>query len=101
MSEKSRSDIIDDIETHIAKLGGHFSEWYVGVANSPRTALFKRHKLKESGDPWISRKAITGLQAAEVAEYFVSARKTKGRFEDTDVDEIYVYAYKMKPHTKP
>jgi hypothetical protein len=101
MSGKSRSDIINDIEAHIQKGGSNFAEWYVGVAASPKNNLFKVHKLRQTGDAWIARHAFDHAQAAEVAEYFVTSRHTKGRYRDSKPGDEYVYAYKMKPHTTP
>ena len=101
MAGKSRSDIIADIEAHIQKGGANFAEWYVGIAASPKSNLFKVHKLRESGDAWIARRAFDSAQAAEVAEYFVTSRRSKGRYRDAKSGEEYVYAYKMKSHTNP
>lgn len=101
MAAKSRSDIIADIEGHIAKGGGKSSDWYVGIASSPKTNLFKVHKLRETGDAWIARHALNHAQAAEVAEFFVTTQGSKGRFRDPKPGEDYVYAYKMKSHTTP
>lgn len=100
MAEKSRSEIIDDIEHHIAKGGGVFREWYIGMSASPKKSLFGTHKLKEKGDAWIARRAATEMQAGEVVEYFITSRGTRGSAA-TNVGNVYVYAYKMKPHTKP
>ena len=101
MAAKSRSDIITDIESHVLKIDGDFRGWYIGIAASPKTNLFKLHKLREVGDAWIARRAFGSAQAAEVAEYFVTTRHSKGRYRDPKPAEEYVYAYKMKSHTSP
>lgn len=101
MAVKSRSAIIQDFEAHVAKNGGDFAGWYVGVTAAPKKRLFGEHGLKAEGDAWICRRAIDGLQASEVAEYFATVRDTKGGKRASGVDDDYVYAYKMKPHTRP
>ncbi|CAA7614528.1 conserved hypothetical protein [Candidatus Terasakiella magnetica] len=101
MAAKSRSEIIDDIEDCIGRNGGAFGEWYVGITGAPKAKLFSQHKLKEKGDAWISRLAKDELEAQEVAEYFRSTRKTKGGASSAAATDLYVYAYKIKSHTKP
>ncbi len=101
MAGKVRSVIIKDIEDHVAKNGGGFGEWYVGVTANPKHSLFTQHRLRNSGDAWISRRAVDDLQAAEVEDYFKSVRRTKGGGGRTSLDDVYVYAYRMKAHTRP
>ncbi|MTJ82700.1 MAG: hypothetical protein F8N37_17055 [Telmatospirillum sp.] len=101
MSGKTREQIIHEIETHIANIGGNFQEWFLSVSDKPKNALFNVHGLRSSGDAWIARKAKDDLQAWDVEEYFRTVRKTRGARGETSLDHIYVYAYRMKPHTKP
>ncbi|MFN3077745.1 MAG: hypothetical protein ABT940_12885 [Alphaproteobacteria bacterium] len=97
---KSSSEIIQDVETYIARFGGVFGEWYVGTSTDPKHALYKVHKLKE-GDPGLLRTSHTEIQAAEVVEYFVQTRRTKGKVEQPESGRLHVYIYKRQPHTKP
>ena len=101
MAAKSRSEIIADIEAHVAKNGGDFTAWFTGVTANPKKALFQDHRLKTEGDAWICRRAMASDQASEVAEYFATVRGTKGGNRASGMDEEYVYAYKMKSHTRP
>jgi hypothetical protein len=101
MAAKSRSEIIGDIEDCIGRNGGSYGDWYVGFTGSPKTRLFGQHKLKEKGDAWISRRAKDEHEAHEVAEYFRSTRSTKGPAGKAGDADVFVYAYKLKPHTKP
>ncbi|HLN23946.1 MAG TPA: hypothetical protein VK558_08180 [Patescibacteria group bacterium] len=101
MAGKARADIISDITQHIAKNGGGWGDWYVGVTDSPKQALFTAHRLRSTGDAWISRKAKDDLQAVEVEEYFRTVCKTVGNPGRTTLDHVFVYAYRRKPHTKP
>ena len=101
MAIKPRSAIIADLENHMATNGGGFSDWYVGVTDKPKEQLFSVHKLRSSGDAWISRKAMTDMQASEVEEFFRTVRRTKGNPGRTTLDHVYVYAYRLKAHTRP
>lgn len=100
MSGRKRSEIIADLEAHVGKFGGDYSEWYVGVTANPKERLFTQHRLRSSGDAWIARRAMDDLQAAEVQEYFKSVRKTQGGVKGT-LQDVFVYAYKRKSHTRP
>lgn len=100
MAAKSRSEIISDIEDCIAKNGAKFGEWFVGCTGAPKAMLFTQHRLKPTGDAWITRLAKDELDARDVVEYFMSARKTKGRPKDVRDTDLYVYAFKIKSHTR-
>lgn len=95
---KSKSEIMDDIQSFIGRNGGNNKEWYVGTAPDPKDQLFKTHGFKK-GDYGLIRQAPSELQAAEVAEFFVG----QGAKGDPNVkrDADSVYAYKLAPHTKP
>ncbi len=98
---KSRSEIIGDIEAHIASNGGVFNKWVVGVTDSPRRALYQEHNLQPGTDSCISRRAHDTFHAREVAEYFQTVQKTR-RGKNGGADHaVHVYAYQMKKHTKP
>lgn len=97
---KSASEIIRDVENYVAKFGGVFTEWVVGTSSDPKNALYKIHKLKE-GDPGLVRTSHTEIQAAEVAEFFIQTRRTKGQVEQPESGRLHVYIYRKQPHTKP
>lgn len=101
MTGKARSEIIQDIEAHIAKNGGGWGDWFVGVTDRPKHALFSQHGLRATGDAWIARKAKDDLQAMEVRDYFRTVRKTKAQASAGSLDHVFVYAYRCKTHTKP
>lgn len=100
MAAKSRSEIIGDIEDFISRNGARFNEFYVGCTGAPKAALFTRHSLKQTGDAWISRLAKDEYESHEVVDYFLSTRKTKGRRGERQDTDLYVYAFKIKSHTR-
>ncbi len=95
---KSKSEILDDVQAFVAKHGGKYKEWYVGTAEDPKSVLFSTHKFK-NGDKGLYREAMSEIQAAEVAEFFIGqgAKGHGGVKSGADC----VYAYKMAQHTKP
>lgn len=100
MTAKSRSDIIGDIEDFIGRNGAKFGEWFVGCTGAPKAALFTQHKLKQAGDAWISRLAKDELDAHDVVEYFRSSRQTRTKPKAQQDTDLYVYAFKIKSHTR-
>jgi hypothetical protein len=101
MAAKSRSEIIGDIEDFIARNGGEFGGWYVGVAAAPRAKLQRQHRVKDKGDACIARRARDEYEAHEVAEYFRTTRGTRGPGGQPGEEDVCVYGYKIKSHTKP
>lgn len=98
---RSRSEIIGDIEDYIGRNGDNFAEWFVGATGTPKARLFTQHKVKQKGDAWIARQAKDEYEAHEVADYFRTTRRTKGQPAEPRATDLYVYAYKLKSHTKP
>jgi len=97
----SEDEIKRDIEAHIAKGGGGYRAWYVGVSKDPRDRLFNGHGVHEQGDWWIYRQAYSSAAARRVEAYFVQQRGTDGGSGGGDEDADYVYAYKKAAHTRP
>lgn len=100
MAAKSRSQIIGDLEDYIGRNGGDYREWFIGATGAPKAMLFTQHKVRQSGDAWIARLAKDELDARDVVEYFVGSRKAKGRAKEARDTDLYVYAYKIKSHTR-
>ncbi len=100
MAAKSRSAIIGDIEDYIAANGGVFEEWFVGCTGAPKEMLFTQHGLRTKGDAWISRLAKDEVDARDVVEYFMTTRKARGRRRDVRDIDLYVYAFRIKSHTR-
>ncbi|HSV28018.1 MAG TPA: hypothetical protein VLL76_00625 [Candidatus Omnitrophota bacterium] len=100
MAGKSRSEIIGDIESYVGRNGGVWGEWFVGVTGAPKQKLFAQHKVRQTGDAWISRLAKDEHEAHEVAEYLVTIRKAKGKFGAPRDTDLYIYCFKIKSHTR-
>lgn len=97
----SEHQIKTDIKDHMAKLGGKYMDWYVGITADPRTRLFEEHGVDEESDAWIFSQANSSVAARRVEEYFVDTLGTDGGRGGGDQDTDYVYAYKKQAHTNP
>ncbi|CAA7626737.1 hypothetical protein [Magnetospirillum sp. UT-4] len=100
MAVKSRSVIIGEIEDHITKYGGDFAEWFIGCTGTPTATLFTKHQVREKGDPWIVRRAKDEYDAHDVVDYFRASRNAKARPREPRDTDLYIYAFKIKGHTK-
>jgi hypothetical protein len=78
-----------------------FSNWYVGLADQPKEALFDLHGVRNAEDPWLYKQLLTNRAACTVQNYFIEHLKTAGvpaieQSEDVDC----VYLYKIAAHTR-
>ena len=96
---KSKTDIIDDIESYIAEYGGGISRWYVGVAADPEERLFEDHSVDKESDPWIYSPASSSNVAREIEKHFLD-NGAKGGTGGGDDDTKFVYAYRIRSHTR-
>jgi hypothetical protein len=67
-------EMIADIEGHIRKFGGGFSEWCVGTAKDSRGPFFRRHLVADLGDGLAYREAFTTTAAQTVVDHLVNDR---------------------------
>jgi hypothetical protein len=97
----TEEQIKTDIKAYMAKGGGSYSSWYVGVSKDPKERLFTGHGVYENGDLWIYRQAYTSNAARNVESYFINTLGTDGGAGGGDKDADWVYAYKKNAHTNP
>ena len=88
---KSKTEIINDIQSLMARKGGKSSDWYVGQAADPKGELAK-HGFRK-GDVGAIRTAATEMQAHDVVEYFVGSIRTQGEVENVVPKTFHVYVY--------
>ena len=98
---QDKQKIIDDIKKYILKSKGDYSSWYVGVSSDARKSLFEEHKVKEKGDRWIYKTAITSEIAREVERYLLVVLKIDGVVGSGEETDKMIYAYKKVAHTDP
>ena len=97
---KTRAEIIAEIEDHIEDRGGPFGKWYVGIAADAQDRLFNDHSVKKEGDVWKFCRAASSAEARKIEKYFIDTKGTQGGPGGGDESLVFVYAYKIKSHTR-
>jgi hypothetical protein len=92
--------IVSDIVSYIQQAGGDFSSWYVGIADDPRSSLFKDHNVDEASGLWIFDNAITENCARNAERRIIEENKTQGIIGGAGYTTTSVYAYKVTPTTR-
>jgi hypothetical protein len=86
---------------YIKEFDPKFSNWYVGLADQPKQALFDLHGVREAKDPWLYKQLLTNRAARTVQEYFVEHLRTAGaQVTEQSEDVDCVYLYKIAAHTR-
>ena len=92
-------EIIQAIQSHVAKRGGDWWEWYVGIAADAEDRLFSDHNVRREGDAWIYKKARTSRVARDVEAYLIETHCAQGGPGGGDENTRTVYAYRTADHT--
>jgi hypothetical protein len=86
---------------YIKEFDPTFSNWYVGVADQPRQALFEHHGVRDAEDPWLYKQLLTNRAARPVQPYGSAHRKTAGASPVEQSENVdCVYLYKVAAHTR-
>ena len=96
--QKSRTQILDDIESFMERHKAPLEQWYVGTAVNARDRLFGFHKLKAQ-DVALFRRAANESDAASLAALLVK-RGAKGD-ATVRMGAHSIYAFKLSIHTNP
>ncbi|SDR98366.1 hypothetical protein [Bradyrhizobium canariense] len=86
---------------YIKEFDETFSNWCVGISDSPKQTLFERHGVRDDADPWLYKQLLTHRAARTVYDYFVEHLKTAGiqpAASSNDFDCVYLF--KMATHTR-
>ena len=94
------TEIIQAIESHVAKCGGDWWEWYVGIAADAKSRLFNDHNVCREGDAWIYREAQTSRVARKAEAYLIEEHGAQGGPGGGDENTRTVYAYRTAVHTE-
>src|SRR6266700_2874685 len=93
------NSIVTSIKDYVRKIGGQYSDWYVGIAQNPEDRLFQDHKVHRNG-AWIYDNAGSRESAARIEDYFVTRLGTKGNPGGGTDATTWVYAYRIERHTE-
>jgi hypothetical protein len=91
-----KDEIIADFEAQIRKMGGEYSEWFVGVAKDLREPLFETHLLEDKNDGFLYREAFTPGCAREIRGHFVTQRAATIDASSRQGGRL-IYAYRKTP----
>lgn len=97
----TKQEVIADLRGYLARLGGPYRTWYVGITADPRARLFRDHGLDEKADVWVSRECESSEVAREVEELFARVLGADGGPGGGDASTRWVYAYRKSPRTRP
>lgn len=98
---KTNREIVTDIKFYISEQGGRYRDWYVGVSKDAKERMFQQHKVKERGDLWIYRQAVSSAVAREVVDHLVNMLGFDGETGGGDETADMVYAFRKSEHTEP
>ena len=92
----TKSEIITDFNRYIENHGGPTATygWYVGITAKPAQRLVDEHKVNETTDAWIYRKANSASIARAVEKAYLDVGY-KGGGGGGDNRSAYVYAYRI------
>ena len=98
MAQKSRTEILEDLEGFMKRHAGPRNAWYVGTASDARKELFGVHGFKAS-DVGLYRHAGSDSDAASLAGLLMK----RGAMGDSSTrpGATNVFLFKMAAHTKP
>jgi hypothetical protein len=86
---------------YIKEFDESFGNWYVGISDNPKRALFETHAVRDDRDPWLYKQLLTFRAARTVQAYFLEHLKTKGQVPDSESEDFdCVYLYKINQHTR-
>ena len=91
--------IIDDINNYIQKVGGSYSDWYVGIGEDAQDIVLNIHKVNSNF--WMYKETESPQIAREVVNYFVNTLGTDGDVGAGDYAGHVVYACKKAKRTNP
>lgn len=94
--KKDYNEIIADINSFLSKIGGHYSDYYVGITNDIERRLFNEHKVKNC---YIYRTGKTDEISRDVEKHYLD-KGCKGGSGGGDEDSKIVYCYKITKDTE-
>ena len=89
-----------EIINYIARAGGSYRQWYVGIATDPRSRLFVDHNVDERHDAWVYVDCGSHTQARAVESQLLHLGCSGGDGGGS-VTTRFVYAYRMTSGSRP
>lgn len=96
--QKSRTQILEDLEGFMKRHTSARGDWYVGVAADARKELFDVHGFKAS-DVGLYRHAGSAGDASSLAGLLIKRGAKGNADEKRGADNVFLF--QMNTHTKP
>jgi hypothetical protein len=100
MEVQTAQQVYNEIEAHIKKQGGAYSDWYIGIASDWENRLFNEHQVPRK-DYWFITRQCQNNQAARNVEEALLKLGCDGGGGGGDDKTVYVYAYLKGTMTNP
>jgi len=82
----------ESIMNYVAKRGGAYGYWYVGVTRDVKKDLFKKHNVDKNKVPWFYKDAFDYSEACRIYEYMLKAGFDGDKIpKDIKAKTVYVY----------
>ena len=99
-NQKSKQQIIDELQAHITEQGGEYSDWYCGITKDIKSRVYSYHKVLEKNHWYMTRGCKTNTIAREIEEHFLDL-ECEGDTGGGDEESTIVYIYLMTSETNP
>ena len=91
-----------EILGYIKEFGADFTDWYIGIAGRPRSAMRERHGVDEEKDIWFCKQAVSFRACQTIHAYFTGTLKVDGAvLHDPAEDGNCIYLFKKSSRTRP
>jgi hypothetical protein len=90
--------IINEIIDHIRRVGGGYSDWYIGIADNLRRTLFDEHNVDKNLYTYFTKVAPNNM-AAEMIEKYFKDQGCQGDSETGNELSRVIYAYRITNST--
>jgi hypothetical protein len=94
------NQVVSEILDYVRKNGGAYSQWYAGIAATPKKRLFDDHRVLENGI-WIHSADCGGSEAAREVEKYLLSIGFDGGDGGGSYDTRFIYAYKKTLSSNP
>jgi len=91
-----------EVLAYIKEFGAQFGEWYVGIADDPKQALFEDHRVDPENGIWLYRQAVSFAACLTIQRYFTETLGTDGIPPETGTEQTdCIYLFRKSETTVP
>lgn len=91
-----------EILAYIKEFGAQFGDWYIGIAENPKQALFVDHKVDPEKDIWMYRQTVSFAACQTIQRYFIETLGTDGEPANSGMEQKdCIYLFRKSENTRP